>query len=102
MPRIARVVAAKYPHHITQRGNNRDDVYFDDEDRRYYLKVLDGYCEKTKVSIWSYCLMSNHVHLLAVPGRAESLALCIGRSNLMYTQYVNRKYNRSGRLWQNR
>ncbi len=42
MPGIARVIAAKYPHHITQRGNNRDNVFFDDEDLKYYLKVLDG------------------------------------------------------------
>jgi len=102
MPRIARVVATRYPHHVTQRGNNRTDVFFDDEDRQYYLKTLKNYCEKCKVAIWAYCLMANHVHLLAVPAAAESLARCIGSTNLLYTQYVNRKYGRSGRLWQNR
>jgi len=102
MPRIARVVAANYPHHITQRGNNRADVFFDDEDRRGYLQMLRHYCEKAKTAIWAYCLMSNHVHLLAVPQTAESLAHCIGRTNLTYTQLVNRKYKRNGRLWQNR
>jgi putative transposase len=102
MPRIARVVAVSYPHHITQRGNNRADVFFDDEDRAYYIKTLKKYCLKWRVKIWAYCLMSNHVHLLAVPASEESLAQCIGRTNLMYTQYANRKYQRSGRLWQNR
>lgn len=102
MPRIARVVASNYPHHITQRGNNRADVFIDDEDRRFYLQILQRYCEKAKTSIWAYCLMSNHVHLLAVPQTTESLALCIGRTNLTYTQFENRKYKQSGRLWQNR
>ena len=102
MPRIARAVAVRYPHHITQRGNNRADVFFDDEDRAYYVKTLKNYCQKWGVSLWAYCLMSNHVHLLAVPASDDSLARCIGRTNLMYTQYANRKYKRSGRLWQNR
>ncbi len=102
MPRIARVVAAKYPHHITQRGNNQAEVFFDDEDRGVYLTLLKSYSKKYNVSIWAYCLMANHVHLLAVPHKAESLSQCIGRTNLLYTQHINRKYNRSGRLWQNR
>ena len=102
MPRIARVIAVQYPHHITQRGNNRADVFFDDEDREYYKKTLKGYCQKKGVTIWAYCLMSNHVHILTVPSGEESLARSIGRTNLVYTQYINRKYKRSGRLWQNR
>ncbi len=102
MPRIARVVVPKYPHHITQRGNNRADVFFDDEDRRCYLQILKTYCLKNGVAIWAYCLMNNHVHLLAVPVKAESLAVSIGRTNLLYTQHINKKYQRSGRLWQNR
>ena len=102
MPRIARVIAAEYPHHITQRGNNRADVFFDDEDKEYYLQTLKQYGEKYHVNIWAYCLMTNHVHILAVPEYEESLARCVGRTNLLYTQYVNRKYKRSGRLWQNR
>ena len=53
-------------------------------------------------TIWAYCLMKNHVHLLAVPAAAEFLTRCIGSTNLLYTQYVNRKYGHSGRLWQNR
>lgn len=102
MPRIARVIATHYPHHITQRGNNRTDVFFDDADKIFYLNTLKGYCERYNVEVWAYCLMDNHVHILAVPLEEESLSQCIGRTNLIYTQYVNRRYNRSGRLWQNR
>lgn len=102
MPRIARVIAVEYPHHITQRGNNRAEVFFDDEDRAFYIKTLKSYCEKWKVKIWAYCFMTNHVHILAVPKAEESLSISMGRTNLIYTQHVNRKYRRSGGLWQNR
>lgn len=102
MPRIARIVAPHYPHHVTQRGNNLADVFFDDEDKAAYLSILKNYREKLDVEIWAYCLMTNHVHLLTVPADEKSLSRCIGRTNLVYTQHVNRKYKRSGRLWQNR
>ena len=102
MARIARVIANHYPHHITQRGNNRADVFFDDKDRKYYSKTLIRYCEEFRLKILAYCFMSNHVHFLVVPEYDFSLARGIGRTNLIYTQYVNKKYNRSGRLWQNR
>ena len=102
MPRIARVIATGYPHHITQRGNNRATVFFDDEDRQTYLKLLAVYAEKHHFQIWAYCLMSNHIHLLAVPETENSLARGIGLTNQVYTQYLNRKMNQSGRIWQNR
>lgn len=102
MPRIARIIAAGYPHHITQRGNNRAVVFFDDEDRQTYLKLLSKCANKYHISIWAYCLMDNHIHLLAVPETETSLSRGIGLTNLMYTQYLNRKLNQSGRIWQNR
>ena len=102
MPRIARVIATGYPHHITQRGNNRATVFFDDEDRQTYLKLLAGYAEKHHFQIWAYCLMDNHIHLLAVPESETSLSRGIGLTNQVYTQYLNRKLNQSGRIWQNR
>jgi putative transposase len=102
MPRIARIVAPGYPHHITQRGNNRARVFFDDEDRQTYLKLLAGYGRKHTLEIWAYCLMDNHVHLLAVPGTEKALARGIGLTNQVYTQYLNRKLSQSGRIWQNR
>lgn len=102
MPRIARIIAAGYPHHITQRGNNRTTVFFDDEDRQTYLNLLLNYTRKYHVVIWAYCLMDNHVHLLAVPETDNGLARGIGLTNMLYTQYLNRKLNQSGRIWQNR
>ena len=102
MPRIARVCAAGYPHHITQRGNNKEKVFFDDEDRRLYLDILQRYKNKYGIKILAYCLMGNHVHILVVPGQEMALARAMGGTNLVYTQHVNRKYHRSGRLWQNR
>ena len=102
MPRIARICAINYPHHITQRGNNRETAFFEDEDREFYLKTLSKYSHQWTFEIWAYCLMPNHVHILAVPKKQESLAKGIGGTNLVYTQYINRKYKRSGRLWQNR
>lgn len=102
MPRIARIIAPGFPHHITQRGNNRAPVFFDDEDRQTYLKLLAGYAKKHQVRIWAYCLMDNHVHLLAVPETETSLSCGIGLTNQLYTQYLNRKLKQSGRVWQNR
>ncbi len=102
MPRNARAVAVGYPHHITQRGNNREPVFYDDQDRLTYTDLLKQYTHKFNVDIWAYCLMPNHVHLLTVPHEPGALALGVGRTNQVYTRYVNRKYLRSGRVWQNR
>lgn len=102
MPRIARIIAPGYPHHITQRGNNRATVFFDEEDRQTYLCLLLKYTRKYEVAIWAYCLMNNHVHLLAVPQTESGLARGIGLTNMLYTQYLNRKLSQSGRIWQNR
>ena len=102
MPRTFRAVAVGYPHHVTQRGNNREQVFFDDQDRRTYLDYLNKYATKYQIDIWAYCLMSSHIHVLAVPQDSESLAFGIGLVNQNYTRYINRKYLRSGRVWQNR
>ena len=102
MPRIARIIAPGYPHHVTQRGNNRATVFFDDEDRQTYLKFLSLYASKYKFQILAYCLMDNHIHLLVTPETEISLARGIGLANMLYTQYSNRKFHQSGRIWQNR
>ena len=89
MPRIARIIAAGYPHHITQRGNNRTVVFFDDEDRQTYLKLLSGYANKYHIAIWAYCVMDNHIHLLAVPETETALSRGIGLTNLMSVSYTH-------------
>ncbi len=102
MPRQARVVAEGVPHHITQRGNNRQEVFLLDEDRRFYLDNLRLQARRHGVRLLGYCLMSNHVHLVAVPERPEGLALSLGQLHGAYAQRFNRRYRRSGHLWQNR
>jgi len=102
MPRSARIVIPGCPHHVTQRGNNRQDVFFVDDDRRVYLRLLAMQTRKFGLKIEGYCLMANHVHLIATPAGEDSLALAVGRTNLLYAQYVNRLHGRSGHLWQNR
>jgi len=73
MPRLPRTVCARVPHHITQRGNRRENVFFTDSDRIAYLKWLGEYAKKYNVDILAYCLMTNHIHLVAVPGTEEGL-----------------------------
>jgi putative transposase len=102
MPRMARVVAVGVPHHVTQRGNNRQDVFLQDEDRRFYLETLRKQCDLHGLAVLGYCLMTNHVHLVAVPQRAQSLARGLGKTHQFYAQRFNRRYARVGHLWQNR
>ena len=102
MPRIARVVAVDYPHHIIQRGNNRQKVFFARDTRARYLSLLQDYTRKWDASILAYCLMTNHVHLLIKPHQPESLAKVMQGVTLCYTQYINKRYKRSGRLWESR
>ena len=96
------MVAEGVPHHITQRGNNRQDVFLLAEDRRSYLKTLRERCRDHDVALLGYCLMTNHVHLVAVPARADSLASALGRCHGSYARRFNKRYRRSGHLWQNR
>ena len=102
MPRIARVVIPGVPHHVIQRGNNRQDVFFVDDDRRFYLSVLRDQARRCGLDLLGYCLMTNHVHLVAIPAGADSLQRAVGRAHFVYTRYVNRLHGRSGHLWQNR
>jgi len=88
--------------HIAQRGNNRQDVFFVDDDRRVYLELLQKAAEQFGLTVLGYCLMTNHVHWVATPVREDSLAKTVGRAHLAYAQYVNQLHGRSGHLWQNR
>lgn len=102
MPRIARVVAAGLPHHITQRGNYRQAVFSDNEDRLRYLSWIEEYSHKYKLSMLTYCLMQNHVHFIAVPQNADSLARVFNTAHMRYSQYFNKKLKTNGHLWQGR
>lgn len=102
MARIARVIAAGYPHHVTQRGNRRQQTFFNDEDYAVYLELLSEWTRKHNVSVWSYCLMPNHVHLIAVPATQEGLARAIGEAHRRYTRRINFREGWRGHLWQER
>jgi putative transposase len=102
MARIARIVVPGYPHHITQRGNRRQQTFFNDGDYQTYIEVMSYWCRKYAVEIWGYCLMPNHVHLIAVPSDADGLRHAIGEAHRRYTRRVNFRQGWRGHLWQGR
>jgi len=102
MPRQARIVFPNIPYHITQRGNRRGDVFFSDEDRIYYLSLLKENCDKHSVEILAYCLMTNHIHIIAVPSTELSLQQALRPLHTRYAQYINRKKGWKGHFWQGR
>jgi putative transposase len=102
MARFARVVAIGLPHHITQRGNYRQNIFNCDADRKAYLGLLKQYSSLHQLRLLGYCLMTNHVHLIAIPGRDGSLARALGRTHCRYAQYLNARQHCAGHLWQNR
>ncbi|HPR64709.1 MAG TPA: transposase [Thermoanaerobaculia bacterium] len=102
MARIARVVVPNIPHHVTQRGNRNQQVFFQNQDYEKYLSLLKTYTEIHNVSIWAYCLMPNHVHLIAVPHDKEGLTGAIREVHRRYTRMINFRYEWRGHLWQSR
>lgn len=102
MARMARAVVPGLPHHITQRGNRRQDVFFNDADRTVYIDLMSDWCARCGVSVWAYCLMDNHVHLIAVPETSDALARAIGEAHRRYTRHVNQRMEWTGHLWQSR
>ena len=102
MPRIARTIFAHIPHHITQRGNRRSDVFFTDDDYISYLSWLKEYVDKHQVEVLAYCLMTNHVHIVAVPSTDEGLHRVFRPLHMRYAQRINRENGWKGHLWQGR
>lgn len=102
MARMARVIVPEFPHHIIQRGNRRQKVFFNENDYSEYLKLLNNYSHRFKVDILAYCLMPNHVHLIAIPQKDGSLAQAIGETHRNYTRFINFREKWRGYLWQGR
>jgi putative transposase len=102
MARLARVVAAGLPHHVTQRGNRRQQVFFSDDDYATYRALLAEGCEAAGVAVWAYCLMPNHVHLILVPSDADGLRAALSEAHRRYTRHVNFREGWRGYLWQGR
>ena len=102
MPRRARLSLPGIPWHIIQRGNNRAVCFHSEDDYLFYLHWLGEYARKFGCAIHAYVLMTNHVHLLLTPERAESAASMMKNLGQRYVQYINRTYQRSGTLWEGR
>ena len=102
MPRIARIVIPHYPHHVTQRGNRRQRVFFNDEDYIFYKKTIAAALSQAQVELWAYCLMPNHVHLVVVPETEEGLCDLFSKAHRDYTRRINFREGWRGHLWQER
>jgi putative transposase len=102
MPRIARVVAQNVPHHVTQRGNGRQPVFRRADDYLLYIDLLRHYSTRYHLSVWAYCLMPNHVHLISVPAESRSLAGALGRTHAEYARHFNIVGRSCGHVWQAR
>jgi len=102
MARLARVVAAGFPHLVTQRGNRGQQVFFGDDDYVAYRGLLAQGCRAAGVEVLAYCLMPDHVHLILVPGDADGLRAALGEAHRRYTRHVNLREGWRGYLWQGR
>ena len=102
MPRIARVVVPGMPHHVTHRGVRRSAVFRDEEDFSLYLRLFRIACHRFLLRIWAYCLMTNHVHFVAVPEKPDSIAKVFHWCNGIYDKRFNEKYGLTGNTWEYR
>jgi putative transposase len=102
MARLPRIVLPGIPHHVTQRGNRRERTFFEDGDYALYLDLLADAADRARTEIWSYCLMPNHVHIIAVPSDEDGLWRTFRRAHRDYTGYINARMRVTGHLWQGR
>jgi len=102
MARLPRFVIPGQPQHIIVRGNNREPIFYTDEDYQYYLQKLKLACDKHQCDLHAYVLMTNHVHLLMTPHTKEGIGKVIQMLGRYYVQYFNKKYERTGTLWEGR
>jgi len=102
MARRLRLIVEDIPYHVIQRGNNRNPIFYSDQDYLFFLKVLKEAKLKHPCLVYSYCLMPNHFHLLVEPKEKENLCLLMKLIGAKYVRYVNKKYERTGTLWEGR
>jgi putative transposase len=102
MSKWPRIVVPGLPHHITHRGTRRQKVFFEKSDYEFYRNILRQSCNKHGVQIWAYCLMPNHVHMIAVPEGPKSLSLAFGRAHQCYSRIINSQNDWMGHLWEQR
>jgi putative transposase len=89
MTRLARIVVPGLPHHVTQRGNRREPIFFEDGDHANYRDLLAEQARKAGVEVWAYCLMPNHVHLILTPSTEVGLGRAVGEAHRRYTNFIN-------------
>ena len=102
MVRMKRIVVPGYPHHVIQRGVRSMDIFFEDDDRKEYLQLLRQQGKQFGVRFISYCLMTNHVHLVAIPDKFDSLARAVGEAHRRYTRMINFRNNVRGYFFKGR
>ncbi len=102
MARMARLVVPGFPHHITQRGNGRQKVFFSDEDYVLFRELLAQNCRAAGVACWAYCLMPNHIHAILVPSDEDSLRAVLAPTHRRYAGIINARRKRTGHFWQGR
>ena len=103
MPRVPRFVVPGLPHHVTQRGNYRQPVFFNDADRQFFLRRLAKRAKQYGIDVLAWCLMINHFHLIAIPRRRDSFALGLRALLGEYSLRINSKRGEArGHIWQSR
>ena len=102
MPRKERVVYAGYPHHVILRGNNQQNVFIDASDFTVFNTYVVEAVAKYGGEVLAFVYMSNHVHMILVPKEKQDLANLVKSFSQKYTQYFNKKYSRTGTLWEGR
>ncbi len=102
MSRLARFIIPGTPHHITQRGNGRAQTFFCKEDYALYRELLSLHAAASGVSVWSWVLMPNHVHMILVPEHEDSLRACLSQVHRTYAGHINAREKRTGHFWQGR
>ena len=102
MPRRARSYIPGLPYHIVQRGNNREACFIEAENYQLYLELWAQSARRYGVKVHAYCLMTNHIHVLATPERTVSISTAMKVVGSRYAQYINLKYRRTGTLWEGR
>ncbi len=102
MGRMARLVVPGAPHHVTQRGNRRQATFFGEADYLAWLTLAAEAFAAARVAVWAYCLMPNHVHVIAAPADEDGLARAFGATNVRYTRMINLRERWTGYLWQGR
>ncbi len=88
MTRLARMIIPGVPHHVTQRGNRRERIFFEADDEAVYLDLLSSQLRRCAVECWAYCLMPNHVHLILTPSDESGLARAVGEAHRRYTAFI--------------